>query len=208
MAFDFGCFISYPDDDGELVQRFMGDFTAGLKAHLLGPDKGKKYWWDKEQLDGPVRHPDAIASGMCRSACWILIYYPRYRRSDYCKREYRAMCELEERRRSVLGKRLAREQTMIIPVLLRGHENDLPRKLPDHVTFEDFRRYTVSGPHILRHPTLEEKISLISERVWKVWKVCEHMEDVPSGCDTFPLPEPDESDWGPEHGDVEQARPL
>ncbi len=204
MAFDFGCFISYPHDDGDLVERFVEDFVKGLKAHLMNLEKDKKYWWDREQLATGINHQQAIATGMCKSACWILIYYPKYRRSRECRKEYRAMRELEARRRQALGGILARDKAMIVPVLFSGHPKDLPGELADQVIFEDFTKYTVSGPRILEHPAFEAKIIKIAHHVWDVWKACEQVTHMPRDCHEYVLPEPREDDWGPE---VEQEQP-
>jgi hypothetical protein len=207
MAFDYGCFISYPHDDGALVKTFIHDFTVGLKAHLYNLEDGKKYWWDQEQLGVGIRHPQAIASGMCKSACWIMIYYPKYRRSPFCKSEYLAMRELEARRREALGRRLPREFTMILPVLFRGEERDLPGGLSDEMIFEDFSKYTVSGPRILEHPEFEQKMMKISEHVWNVWKTCEDLDHEPRNCDDYTLPEPTDEGWGSESGGPSQKQP-
>lgn len=207
MAFEFGCFISYAHDEGDLIQTFVKDFVKGLKAHLVNIDDKQKYWWDEEQLSGGVRHPDKIATGMCQSACWVLIYFPKYRRHPACQQEYRAMYELEERRREALGRRLRKDQAMIIPILLGGDKEDLPQRLPDKVIIEDFSQYAVSGPRILRHPEFEKRMKLIAGRIWDVWRVCEDLKDEPSGCHEYSLPAPDKADWGPEVGGPEQEQP-
>jgi TIR domain len=207
MAFDYGCFISYPHDDGLLVERFMDDFTSALKAHLLNLSKDRKYWLDSEQLGVGKRHPSKIARGMCRSACWILIYYPKYRRSDFCKREYRAMRELEALRSQALGRQLPAEHSMIVPVLFRGDKDDLPGGLADSVIFGDFSKYTVSGPRILEHPESEQKIIEIADHVWNVWRTYEDLDDQMRHCEQYELPAAAGDDWGLETGGPNQDYP-
>lgn len=209
MPFEYGCFISYAHDDGERIQQFIEGFTDGLKSALggyLGPEQ--KYWIDEDRLSGGYAHGEEIARRMCQSACWVLVYVPRYRRQPWCRREYRAMRALDQARRATLGRRIPQGTAMIIPVLLGGHVEDLPTSLPPKVFIEtEFQKFNVGQQRIVEHPDFQPRMTKIAQRIWDVWRICEDLEE-PSGCEHFSLPEDSTEDWGPEKGGPGQGRPL
>lgn len=198
MPFQYGCFISYAHDSGDLISTFLEDLTTGLRDHLTGLAGEAKYWLDEQRLAGGMAHPQAIATAMCESACWILVYHHRYRRSDWCKREYRAMRVLESQRMEALGKRLPRERRMIVPILLNGELGDLPVGLQEERIVENFTHFLVSQPRIHEHPKFEARVRNIADHVWQIWRVCEDKPDEPSDCEAFEVPQADPSDWGSE----------
>jgi len=63
------------------------------------------------------------------------------------------MKRLEAKRLRLLGgqNRLPAYCGMIIPVVLRGTNGDLPSELAQHRQYCDFSKYTTAGPAILRH---------------------------------------------------------
>jgi hypothetical protein len=115
---------------------------------------------------------------------------------------------LEERRREVLAHRLPRTTAMIIPIVLRGPLEDLPIGVPAKEFVEDFTQFDVGTTSIIKHSQFKPRIKLMSERIWDVWRVCENDVGTPSECEAFSLPAPQASDWGPERGGPNQARPL
>jgi TIR domain len=209
VAFEYGCFISYAHDEGHLIRRFIDDLTEALRSELGAYlNDENKLFLDQKRLSGGLSHPEVLAEAMCRSACWILVYIPKYRRMEWCRREYRAMRELESRRKEQPGPKLARGHAMIVPMLLRGHIDDLPIGVPAAEFVEDFTRFDVGQRRIVEHREFKPRIRLVAERIWDIWRAYEHVDHDGAGCEAFQLPAPDDADWGPEKGGPSQERPL
>lgn len=118
------------------------------------------------------------------------------------------MRALEAQRRATLGKRLPRETAMIIPVLLSGHLDDLPRNLPSEVYVErEFQAFNVGQPRILHHPDFQPRMIEIGSRIWDAWRIYEDLEE-PQNCAGFRLPDDSLDDWGDEVGGPNQRRPI
>jgi hypothetical protein len=55
----------------------------------------------------------------------VIVYWPAYLESDYCKKEIKAMLDIESKRRQLLPAEL-RGCRLFIPVILHGNLADLP----------------------------------------------------------------------------------
>lgn len=209
MAVRFGCFISYAHDDGRRLKTFIQDFTEALVSELGAYlDDGQKVALDKDLLAGGVRHEPALAQYMCQSACWILVYVPKYRHHPWCRQEYRAMRVLEAERRDALGSRLPRTRAMILPVLLSGNVDDLPAGMPELEYVEDFSSFMVGHQHIIEHPEFQHRVRKMAENIWGTWRILAEDADLPDDCHVFEFPAPDDNDWAPEVGGLQLKRPT
>lgn len=209
MAFEYGCFVSYPHDDGELINTFMGDLVTALESELGAYlERGRKVYIDRNGLNGGRAHATELARAMCASACWILVYSPKYRRRPWCRSEFRAMRLLEQQRRQALGRDLPPTKSMIIPVLLRGDMQDLPSGIPDSRFVVDFSAFMVGQQRIIEHPGFNVAIRRLSTEIFSIYQLWEGSDEHPRDCETFELPEPDEADWNTEVGGLSQGRPF
>lgn len=188
MPFEHACFISYvhPEPDETLTVEFIENLSSAFKSSL-GPYKRNPVYLDAERLLPGYVFNEALAQAMCGSACWIVVYSPLYAEQDYTQREYSAMCTLEKRRRELLGANLPRSYGMIIPVVLRGGEEDIPLALRERLHYLDFRRFTTASPRILRNEMYVDLIDDVAKYIYEIFKLGRLLND---DCDSFTMPPP------------------
>jgi hypothetical protein len=188
MSFQYGCFISYAADEGEYMKKFMFNLISALRG-ALGPylDDDEKLYIDESSLTVGRNADAALADGLCRSACWLMVYVPKYRRRSYCVREYAGMLELREHRRQILGDRLPRDWELIVPLLLKGPEQDLPASV-QNVKRIDFRKFSLLNPAIARNRQYNDQIEELAEHINDVWELGRSEPQVAQPCDGFELP--------------------
>ena len=184
MAFEFCCFISYPHGQENVLVPIVNDFVDGLKREIGALDR-RPLWFD-QVLTGGRRIDDAIGSGLCKSACMIMLYTPLYFDEEhvYCARELKAMQELEEERlRTLQDKSFG----LIIPVILRG-EKRFPEAMKKG-KFYDFTKFLFNSPS---DKIREKYAAQIAEIAAYIIERCDALEaaekDPAHNCDAYPLP--------------------
>ena len=141
------CFISYrhPSTEGNREQKLIRHVVKAITDHVqLYTHEHKVY--DPQRLVPGYQYDECIAEAICRSACMVIVYWPSYLESDYCKKELEAMLEIEERRRQVLGKEL-HGCRLFIPVILRGRFEELPERVTKNCQYLDYKAQA-TRPHI------------------------------------------------------------
>lgn len=187
MPFRYGCFISYAHATAPLMTEFVTGLEEALRCELE-PYVRDPVFIDKDRLRPGFRYNEALGQGICASACWVVVYVPQYWSRDYCKRELRAMLELEERRRKGLGGQFDSHMGMIIPIVLRGELDQLPLGLADSVHCLDFKRFSTASGEFIRNETYMAKIQVVAEHIYEVFRLG---ADLDHGCDGFVVPELD-----------------
>jgi hypothetical protein len=205
MPFQYACFISYAHDDGDLVTEFIEHLRKKLLDELGAYfDADEKLFIDRDSIDVGDAWEARIAGAMCRSACWMMVYMPKYRRKEYCRREYRAMVELEGGRRTMLKHRLPADRGMIIPVLLRSVPEDLPPAARKYQAIGDLRSYKVGHAP---NAKIDDTLMKLAKQIYELWQLGEEVEELTDRCAVYPLPQDDPNDWPPERGGPARGMP-
>jgi len=176
--FEYACFISYRNSrltDG-LISSFARELAFALEqyldAHLIDDiqknDNNYMVFLDKHVIKSGDFLPNLLGQGLCKSMCWIIVYTPNYLRGAlWCASELNTMLRLQEERikRLSVGKQ---SKPFIIPIMLRGSQEDVPTGLRNYIANQDFRKYLLSHTNIGRHelwaPIIDELASIIAER--------------------------------------------
>lgn len=186
MRFQHACFISYCHGQNELVSSFVAQFVKALQDELDAV-MDEKVYIDVERLRPGYAYNDELRFAICRSACMVVIYSPKYELHPYCGREYEAMERLEAKRLALLGAS-GPERSLIIPVVLRG-ANSLPPRIAGRRQYVDFSRFSLATPELARNPEYIDKIRQIAE---VVQAHCEAFDgaggDPCAACGEFQLP--------------------
>ncbi len=160
MRFQHACFISYCHGQHDLVKSFMDQFVKALQDEL-DVVMDERVYIDVDRLRPGYTYNEELGDAICRSACMIVVYSPKYERHPYCGREYEAMERLEQGRLARLALS-GRKPSLIIPVVLRGFEN-LPPRIAGRRQAVDFSRFTLAVPELARNPEYVGKIREIAE---------------------------------------------
>jgi hypothetical protein len=188
MPFTHPCFISYVHGEHALVKGFVNQLKAALEAYLE-PYFDEGPYIDEKGLRPGNLFNDVLADAICRSACMIVVYVPKYDKHAYCLREYTAMEILEEKRLKVLGHE-GRGVGLIIPIILRGRQDDLPVKIRDHIHFCDFSKFSTADADISKNPEYVSKINDIALYIFDLYKKFEDAGmDMCIDCQTFQMPD-------------------
>lgn len=117
MPFQHACFISFSRGIN-INKKRVNEVVKGLKEDLSNEigslTNDLDVFYDEDFLKGGDSLAESIAYHLCRSVCMIVIYMPIYFHSDWCRREYKAMLNLEQIRLRALGRE---EHKLIIPLL-------------------------------------------------------------------------------------------
>jgi len=187
MPFEYGCFVSYahPSPGGRMMTAFIEDLVLALESEL-DPYMRNQVYFDKKRLKPSYEYDPALSHGLCASACWILVYVPEYRKREYCLREYSAMQTLLAQRRQKLGRKLTRYRSMIVPILVRGDQKELPVALgkTEPIMFD---RLTLAEATISDRP---EAMATLSELAGEISEIHELGEELDHDCEAFELPPP------------------
>lgn len=192
MDFDYSCFISYRHGQREIVQGFVDQFEEALSAELE-PSSPLNVFIDKTRFSAGTKLNASIGDALCKSACMIVIYTPRYfdRESTYCTREFMAMQQIEKFRNQLVP---SRTKSMIVPVVFRGKE-DFPYDIFDsqeNVVYADFEKFALGERRILKHPKHFSKIKSIAEHIKSITEMFRQV-DVCKHCSQFQFPGDDEA---------------
>jgi TIR domain len=184
MTYRHASFISWAHAKEDLGRTFIENLHGALSGSLELHVKQGVYL-DKQRLRPAYDFNAALAEAMCESACWVLVFSPRYLLQDYCRREYAAMQALEQARRNELGGKLPRTHRMIIPVLLRGDDSKIPVEIKSSRQMLDFRSFSLADPDMARNAAYAEKIEETAEYIAEL---CELGRPGAPDCATFELP--------------------
>jgi len=184
MPFEYSSFISWAHADGELGTTFVRSLHAALSQEIELLVRAPVYL-DEQRLVGGQIFESAIASAMCQSATWVLVFTPRYHEQEFCRREKAAMETLEQRRRAALGERLRREDGLIIPVVFRGDDDEIPDELRRSRHYLDFRRFTLVDPDISRNAEYVTQVGTVASHIARLARLD---PDGAHDCATFELP--------------------
>lgn len=186
INFEHACFISYRHGQGEVLQGFMKQFIDALQSEIAMYSH-LKIFLDKERLFAGTLLNKSLAQALCRSACMIMIYTPRYfeENSTYCTREFLAMKKLAKEREK---RKHGQTRSFIIPVVLRGKET-FPMKLfgNEIVIHCDFEKFDLTNKRIMKDARYYELIKQIAKHIaacindFLHESPCEH-------CDQFDFP--------------------
>lgn len=95
------------------------------------------YFDDKRLVPG-YQYDEKLADAICRSACMVIVYWPAYLESDYCRKEIEAMLDIEKKRRQLLGTEL-HGCRLFIPIILRGNLDELPEGVRKDCQYLDYK---------------------------------------------------------------------
>jgi len=182
------CFISYvhptPGWAHDVTVQVLGALRNALGLYTRIPP------YDDERLKPGYSPNENLASAICKSACMVVVYYPAYLESDYCRRELEAMREIESRRRDALGRKL-RGHRMFVPILVRGKFKDLPGFVRSDNTPLDYSKQALTPTDISVNSEVREELLTLAESVAETFKILkqENLSNV-IDCDGYSLPAP------------------
>jgi hypothetical protein len=177
------CFISYRNLDDNLyrytVDRIYEDLDGELSFQRNLPTK--PVFQDRKETRAGDMYNEVIAKRLCRSAVMVLIYIPRYFESKYCRREYRAMQQLEQERLQYLNPE-QRDCGLIFPIILREDE-EMPPSLK--------RRQHVNLQLLSKRGYSQSKIREFAKDIHTQYRnLTEQLpQSIFDKCDSFRLPE-------------------
>lgn len=190
------CFISYAHPiqpwARSLTEKVLGAVGNALSIYTRSPP-----FVDNERLKPGFSPDEVLASAICKSACMVIIYYPAYLESEYCRRELEAMREIEERRRNALGRKL-HGRRMFLPIVLRGKVQDLPSFVcADNVPL-DYSKQALSSVDISDQSEVREELFTFAESIVELFNLLKDQK-VSSliDCDSFAVPPPSPIDQPP-----------
>ena len=134
------CFISYrhPASEGSREQKLIGHVVKAITDHVEMYTHDCPVYFDKNRLVPGYQYDEKLAEAICRSACMVIVYWPAYLESDYCRKEIAAMLDIEEKRHRLLGKELYGCR-LFIPIILRGNFDELPDKVRNKCHYLDYK---------------------------------------------------------------------
>jgi hypothetical protein len=193
MPFTYSCFISYRHDSVQIAKDFQDALENELSLLLDLP-----VYRDEERLHAGDFYNQELETALCKSACMVMIYIPRYfdEKNTYCAREFRAMELLEEQRLEDLRKiGVEHNSGLIIPIVYRGCDI-LPKYVKDRRQYHNFETYLLGGK------TRKNKnyLMAVKDVADYVFRRCTELDNLPTDpcncCDTFEIPSDVEiTDW-------------
>src|SRR6187401_3262453 len=99
------CFISYrhPAREGSREAKLIQHVVDAITDHIEMYTHDHRVYFDKSRLVPGYQYDERLARAICRSACMVIVYWPSYLESEYCKKEIRTMQAIEALRRKRLG---------------------------------------------------------------------------------------------------------
>lgn len=186
----YACFMSYPNDvgiQGQLVREFAEAIYDALSVELGGL-LDESIFFDREHIHGS----NGIAQAICGSACFLMIFTPKYFnvRTPLCTLEYKAMLELEASRLRAISQ-VPQDISFIIPV--RPYSRDvLPMNVIGNRRDYDFREMTLAG-NLRSHPRYGPLIRELAEHIFKCYRLIKDNDELTQArCSEFRLPAVDQ----------------
>jgi hypothetical protein len=204
MPITYSCFISYRHDSVQIARDFQDALENELSLLIDLP-----VFRDEERLRPGDFFNRELEMALCKSACMVVIYIPRYfdERSTYCAREYRAMELLETQRLENLKKvGVTHNSGLIIPIIYRGRDV-LPVYISNNRQFHDFETFYLGGRTQRGN---KRYLTAVKDIADYIFRRCRELNSLPSDpcdcCGTFEIPKTAEiSDW---IGNVLPPRPI
>lgn len=182
------CFISYrhPARSGGREEKLIQHVVRAIKDHLEVYTHEHDVYFDQHRLVPGYQYDEELAKAICRSACMVVVYWPSYLESDYCKKEVRTMLAIEKKRRALLGGAL-HGCRLFIPVIIRGRLDDLPSELREGCQYLDYKaQATRPDFNIGDDPKMSEELYRIAEYVKGLCDTMKVAEDELFGkCEEF-----------------------
>lgn len=168
------CFISYrhPAAEGSREAKLIAHVSKAISDHVQMYTHRHEVYFDQKRLVPGYQYDERLAEAICRSACMVVVYWPAYLESDYCRKELEAMLEIEERRRRALGAKL-RGCRLFIPFIVRGRFEDLPEAVRQGCHYLDYSRQA-TNPHF--------NIGEDEETSSKLFEIADYIKSL---CDTL-----------------------
>lgn len=188
MAIKYSCFISHRHGQERLAERIVTELYDGLAAELdVLLEEG--VYLDRERLKGGDYLDEVLASAICQSACMVVVYTPRYFSKDhpYCTREFMAMKTLEEERLNLLGPQEGGRRGLIINVIFRGQEDDLPPQIKGIKAY-NFSEFQMSSRKMSSNSKFAGLIREIAEQIAQHSESLAEVSDSLQCCAEFGLP--------------------
>lgn len=194
MPLAYSCFISYRHDSVQIAKDFQDALENEISLLLDLP-----VYRDEERLHAGDFYNRELEMALCKSACMVMIYIPRYfdERSTYCAREFRAMELLEKQRLDDLRNAgVAHNSGLIIPIVYRGHDI-LPKYIKDQRQYHDFETYFLGGKTQRNN---KKYLTAVKDIADYIFRRCQELNTLPSDpcnhCDSFGIPSNVEiGDW-------------
>jgi hypothetical protein len=191
MPLSYSCFISYRRDSVRIAKDFQDALETELSLLLNLP-----VYRDEERLEGGDFFNNKLEQALCRSACMVMIYIPKYfdEESTYCAREFKAMELLEEDRLTKLKAHgIVGDSGLIIPIIYRGRDF-MPVYVSGNRNYYDFESYYLGGRTYKR----KEYLLSVKQIANYIFNRCIELNslsvDPCNGCETFSLPREEELD--------------
>jgi hypothetical protein len=169
---------------------FIDDLEKALDGYLEPYFPQPRVFRDKKDMNAGDLLDPSIADALCHSVCMVAIYVPRYEDRDYCRQEFFAMQRLERSRMRALGNMLIATHGFIIPLLLRGREEDLPDEIRGRI-YADFTKYTTVTGRIAKKPEYAARLDVIANYIHMLHQALKQKQlDACTECAGFSLPPP------------------
>ena len=187
------CFISYrhPAATDNREAKLITHVVKAITDHVQMYTHDHEVYFDNKRLVPGYQYDENLSEAICRSACMVIVYWPAYLESDYCKKELAAMLEIEERRRKLLGKELHGKR-LFIPVILRGRFDELPEQITKDCQFLDYKAQAVRPNfNIGDDETMSTQLYNVAEYIHSLRGVLRNMGDALFGtCRDYAFPGP------------------
>lgn len=161
------CFISYrhPAAAGGREEKLINHVVKAITEHVQIYTHEHEVFFDKNRLTPGYQYDEQLAKAICRSACMVIVYWPSYLESDYCRKEVETMLKIEQKRREILGDQL-HGCRLFIPVILRGKYEDLPSDVTKNCQYLDYKaQATQPNFNIADNETTSEQLYAIADYI-------------------------------------------
>lgn len=178
----YACMLSFPvDNNNQLIETAVKEIEEDLYVEISAQLKNK----------GVLAKPNRTAKELCESACMVMVYtYKYFDVSDpVCAQEYQAMSSLEQIRLKELGINKTKDNSSIIPIVLRGMDK-FPDEINSHRPVYDFSDYyTLSVSERRKLRGYKRDINKIATHIVAQCLTLEQNLANPCGsCTSFELP--------------------
>ena len=193
MPLKHACFISYAHGGGQLIESFIKKFSEVLSAELETYFE-EDIWIDRNKLEAGNDLESALATAICQSVCIVVVFFPRYTRREWCMRELAHALRIEKERFSKLKGHFDTTKGLIIPVVLRGDEDDMPELIKKRI-WVDFKAFSLADPDITHNPEHVKAVEKMAKYIHDVYKdldrACRNQHvDILHNCNSLLLEEP------------------
>jgi len=183
-----GCFISYrhPASANNREEKMIKHVFQAVRDHLEMYTHEHGVYFDVPRLKPGYQYEERLAQALCRSACMVIVYWPSYLESDYCKKEIRTMLEIEQRRRIVMGNAL-HGCRLFVPIILRGKFEELPGEITQNTQYLDYSVQSIRPDfNIGDDPTMSAQLYDIAAYVKDLCsKMKTYGTELFGGCDSY-----------------------